>query len=98
MVSACLILHNQCVSDRVMNGDVFATYDPLNSLQAPPLTSTIAQPANSNSCPSREPEPSVVPPSQVIAKILEGNRWDDLTNGIEYRRLLNAFLRHFEID
>ena len=98
MVSACLILHNQCVSDRVMNGDVFATYDPLNSLQAPPLTSTIAQPANSNSCPSREPEPSVVPPSQVIAKILEGNRWDDLTNGIEYRRLLYAFLRHFEVD
>ena len=27
-VSACLIMHNMCVSDRVMDGNVYAVYDP----------------------------------------------------------------------
>ena len=96
MVSSCLILHNQCVSDRVMAGDVNATYNPCNTLAAPPLTSSTTQPPNSNSCHNREP--SGVQPSDVIAKILEGNRWDDLNNAIEYRRLLDALLSHFKVD
>ena len=29
-VATCMILHNMCVSDRVMDGDVHATYDPMN--------------------------------------------------------------------
>jgi hypothetical protein len=32
IVSACLIMHNMCVSDRVMGGDVYARYNPANSL------------------------------------------------------------------
>ena len=28
IVSACLIMHNMCISDRVMNGNVYAVYDP----------------------------------------------------------------------
>ena len=32
VVSACLIMHNMCVSDRVMGGDVYARYNPANSL------------------------------------------------------------------
>lgn len=31
-VKACLILHNMCVSDRVMDGDVRAVYKPTNVL------------------------------------------------------------------
>jgi hypothetical protein len=27
-VAACLIMHNMCVSDRVMDGNVYAIYDP----------------------------------------------------------------------
>ena len=32
-VATCLILHNMCVSDRVMDGDVNACYDNSNSLE-----------------------------------------------------------------
>jgi hypothetical protein len=32
-VSTCMILHNMCVSDRVMDGDVRAVYDPSNNLE-----------------------------------------------------------------
>jgi hypothetical protein len=28
VVSACLIMHNMCVSDRIMDGDVYARYNP----------------------------------------------------------------------
>ena len=31
-VQACMIMHNMCVSDRVMNGDVRAVYNPANNL------------------------------------------------------------------
>ena len=30
MISCVLILHNMCVSDRVMDGDAYATYHPTN--------------------------------------------------------------------
>ena len=33
MVSTCIILHNMCVSDRIMEGDVRAWYNPANSLE-----------------------------------------------------------------
>jgi hypothetical protein len=32
IASACLILHNMCVSDRVMDGNVYAVYDPANDV------------------------------------------------------------------
>ena len=32
IVTCCLILHNMCVADRVMDGDPRAKYDPMNSL------------------------------------------------------------------
>ena len=31
-MSCCLVLHNMCVSDRIMDGDVCAWYNPANSL------------------------------------------------------------------
>ena len=45
-VGTCLILHNMCVSDRIMDGDVHARYNPCNKyeeeevqvLQPPDLT------------------------------------------------------------
>ena len=30
-VATCMILHNMCVSDRVMGGDVYARYDPMHT-------------------------------------------------------------------
>jgi hypothetical protein len=32
MVKCCLCLHNMCVSDRIMNGDFSADYDPTKTL------------------------------------------------------------------
>ena len=36
MVACCLILHNMCVSDRIMEGDVHARYDPAHDLEEDP--------------------------------------------------------------
>jgi Plant transposon protein len=36
MVKCCLCLHNMCVADRVMNGDLEADYDPTNLLCTEP--------------------------------------------------------------
>ena len=38
MITCCLILHNMCVSDRVMNGDVNALYVPTNNFDFPSET------------------------------------------------------------
>ncbi len=32
VVTSCLIMHNMCVSDRVMDGDVHARYNPANKV------------------------------------------------------------------
>ena len=32
IVSACLIMHNMCISDRVMDRNVYAVYDPRYSV------------------------------------------------------------------
>ena len=35
MINYVLILHNMCVSDRVMDGDVYAMYHPTNTFESP---------------------------------------------------------------
>ena len=35
MINCVLILHNMCVSDRVMDGDVYARYVPTNTFESP---------------------------------------------------------------
>jgi len=37
MFTACLIMHNMSVSDRVMEGDVYARYNPFNQMDFPDL-------------------------------------------------------------
>ena len=46
MVTAALILHNMCVSDRVMDGDVHARYNPANSFESPSGPETIRHPGD----------------------------------------------------
>ena len=53
-VATCLILHNMCVSDRVMEGDVHARYDPSNSVTAG--TSIIHYPRDLHSIQGRTDE------------------------------------------
>ena len=35
MINCVLILHNMCVSDRMMDGDMYAMYDPTNTFESP---------------------------------------------------------------
>ena len=35
MINCVLILHNMCVSDRVIDGDVYAMYVPTNTFKSP---------------------------------------------------------------
>jgi len=37
VMTACLIMQNMCISDRVMNGDVTARYNPANNTDCPEL-------------------------------------------------------------
>ena len=39
MITCVLILHNICVTDRVMDGDVYARYVPTNTFDSPADTS-----------------------------------------------------------
>ncbi len=47
-VSACLIMHNMCVSDRVMDGNVYAIYDPSHNYCDDQLTIDIEMVAIAN--------------------------------------------------
>jgi hypothetical protein len=43
-VATCMILHNMCVSDRIMEGDVWALYNPTNVVVEPNNKTTITNP------------------------------------------------------
>jgi hypothetical protein len=43
-VACCIILHNMCVADRVMGGDVYATYCPFATVEEPSLEEVIQRP------------------------------------------------------
>ena len=92
MVSTALILHNQYVSDRVMNGDVYATYDPTNSLEVPPRADRILYPADSQ----RPPFDQSDTPPEVAESVMRGDRWGDLQNTEEHDRLFNILLNQFK--
>ena len=40
MITCVLILHNICVTDRVMDGDVYARYVPTNTFDSPADTTS----------------------------------------------------------
>ena len=96
MASSALILHNMSVSDRVMDGDVRAWYNPMNSVADG--DTSVRNPADSNryAAPSNaetavvgvaNANPSVV---QVLTKM---ERWVDLKDKEEYARLRLALLQ-----
>ena len=97
-VCCCLILHNMCVSDRVMGGDVHAWYDPSESIVD----------INNELCVAFEnPEDvarvqTIVPPNElaryglgngetrIISAVTNANRWSNLQCVEEHKRLREA--------
>ena len=92
MVAACLILHNMCVSDRVM-GDVFARYNPafkLESVAAPEVLQglkglSLAEPRSSIGLDDAD--------EHVLALVARKTRFKDLHNTEEHVRLIEAIMR-----
>ena len=97
MVACCLILHNMCVSDRIMNGDVHARYDPANDLsedegevvEDPPELMELKRKMKVQERAKisiRNADPSV----QNI--LIRKKRWESLQNLEEHSRLHEALM------
>ena len=86
-MNTCLILHNMGVSDRIMDNDVYATYNPSFGLSIP------------TERPNREPADLVQIPETInfyhdpnLAK----TRWEHLTDKEGHYRLKEALKQHFK--
>ena len=90
MMSCSLIIHNMCVSDRVMEGDVRARYNPMNS--EPRRVPKVTHPSDYRPLPADE-EPTVIgiagalPSVQVY--VTRQERWVEL-KGLEHHQELGA--------
>lgn len=96
-VACCLILHNMCVSDRVMNGDVRATYRPDNTVveletnhlsQPDDLEAVQGRTAGADRCTVGIGTGN----SFVINLVTREERWAELQNTGEYIRLTKAIM------
>ena len=80
-IGTCILLHNMCVADRVMEGDVMATYFPGKNNGSYDET-------DQNPESSEEVEEAVLTREQFTRK-----RWVELDNKVEYNRLHHALMR-----
>ena len=96
LVTCCLILHNMCVSDRVMEGDVRARYNPSNSLEVTDVDQEVQTSAEYQDLASRTNLTSVAQiglanaEETVRALLSRRRRWMALVNKEEYARLHEA--------
>lgn len=96
MMSCCLVLHNMCVSDRVMEGDVRARYNPTNTYETDDCqvdNPADAVPMGDGDAPGvigiHNAQPSV---QQLLTR---RQRWEELQSLEAYNVLLTAMLDHF---
>lgn len=88
MISCSLIVHNWCVSDRVMEGDVRARYNPMNTLES--ISTRVTHPSDYQAADPKDGTSTVgianaIPSVQQY--VASGERWRDLKNLAEYQRL-----------
>ena len=97
MITCCLILHNMCVSDRVMEGDVNALYVPTNNFDSPPETN-IDFSANIYVDNNDDPQPIGIAnaPDAVRHVLSRHDRWLALQSLEEHVRLNNALINQFK--
>ena len=94
LCSCCIILHNMCVSDRIMEGDVRARYDPANKVSPEQEEDT----QHSEEFKSQKKRAKAVigirNADPCVQKLLRRKeRWTDMTDLEEYGRLHAAIMR-----
>ena len=98
MVATCLILHNMCVSDRIMDGDVRAWYNPANSLEEDEGEEVVDCDELKAMKAERKMERlarTLIENSDDCVKnlILRKNRYKELNNKEEHARLCAALMK-----
>ena len=105
MINCVLILHNMCVSDRVMDGDVYATYDPTNTFESPEGRASEGDggAVRTKQNYAREEHNDDIPPTGIanapnhIQRIMARRaRWVQLSSLDEYNRLNDAIIKSFK--
>ena len=101
MTTCCLILHNMCVSDRVMDGDVHATYNPANhvtkdvdaAVEDPPELQALNRERGTIQVPNigiRNSDPC------IVGVLTRKERFAELRDENEYIRLHSALMDRFK--
>jgi hypothetical protein len=91
-VSACLIMHNMCVSDRVMDGNVYAIYDPShnNVEEQLPIGIDMVAIANKNSEYHRQQQQEADP--EYHAEVETENYYEEIQAPIGLANAGNEFV------
>ena len=102
-VACCLILHNMCVSDRVMGGDVTACYNPSEQILECEPVDGIAQPTNLIEVQECTMDRGAGPlpgarnsPAAVVELVTRHGRWTDLKDPFEHAKLHYALMNQKE--
>ncbi len=88
-VKTCIILHNMNVSDRIMDGDVRARYNPAHQLV---VEGPAAEHMNVVEAQQQEPE-EAAPEAPGAPGAPPVDRWAELRNADEHRRLFEALVQ-----
>jgi Plant transposon protein len=96
-VTACIILHNMGVSDRVMDGDPRAVYDPMNSFESPNTTIENPNDLVDFQGPTTHWSTNTVGDMTFGAEIMAARkRWSFLADERNFRRLHVALMKQFQ--
>ena len=101
MVATCLILHNMCVSDRIMEGDVRARYNPANSLEEEEEEiindSAELKALKAKRKEEKEAKTMICNADDCVQNLLiRKNRFKELNNKEEHGRLCGALMKHMK--
>jgi hypothetical protein len=98
-VCSCLILHNMCVSDRVMDGDVRARYNPYNSVETGSTRVRYPPDLRKKQGKTRADEVSNVGIKNLggdaASLVTRKSRFDFLKDPQQTRKVHKAFTAHF---
>jgi hypothetical protein len=98
-VATCLILHNMCVSDRVMSGDVNARYDPAITVEKDDSFDIPEDRAKRQKRELAEIDRSHLglqgQPTEMVKALTRRKAWEDLEDTESFIRLRNAIMSSF---
>ena len=91
VVSACLIMHNMCVSDRIMEGNVYARYNPANNVMEDEVDVGIENENGAETAMPTQIGLANADHANVIDNVLaRQNHWREVNDATEHARLHSA--------